>query len=117
MQRAAFTLTEIVAFVVLMGVVGRRAVPWLLTRVAKAGSRELFTLAVLAVSLGVAVGAASIGMSNPSEDGEARRSRSKAIEEAMSLAIKKCYAAGITDPVKIREAMMAAREKVKNGGA
>jgi len=46
--------------VVLMAVVGRRAVPWLLTRVAKSGSRELFTLAVLAVSLGVAVGAAAV---------------------------------------------------------
>ncbi|MEO7520979.1 MAG: cation:proton antiporter, partial [Gemmatimonas sp.] len=56
----AGTLLKVVAFVVLMGVVGRRAVPWLLTRVAKTGSRELFTLAVLAVSLGVAVGAASI---------------------------------------------------------
>jgi monovalent cation:H+ antiporter-2, CPA2 family len=56
----ALTLLKVVAFVVLMGVVGRRAVPWLLTRVAKSGSRELFTLAVLAVSLGVAVGAASI---------------------------------------------------------
>jgi len=59
------------------------------------------------------VGTASIGMSVPSEDGAVRRSRSKAIEEAMSLAVKKCYAAGITDPVKIRAAMMAARAKVK----
>ena len=56
----ALTLLKVVAFVVLMGVVGRRAVPWLLTRVAKSGSRELFTLAVLAVSLGVAVGAAAV---------------------------------------------------------
>jgi CPA2 family monovalent cation:H+ antiporter-2 len=54
------TLLKVVAFVVLMGVVGRRAVPWLLTRVASSGSRELFTLSVLAVSLGVAVVAASI---------------------------------------------------------
>ncbi|MES2522313.1 MAG: cation:proton antiporter [Gemmatimonadota bacterium] len=54
------TLLKVVAFVVLMGVIGRRAVPWLLTRVAKSGSRELFTLSVLAVSLGVAVVAASI---------------------------------------------------------
>ena len=54
------TLLKVVAFVVLMGVAGRRAVPWLLTRVAKSGSRELFTLAVLAVSLGVAVGAAAV---------------------------------------------------------
>jgi len=56
----AVTLLKVVAFVVLMGVVGKRAVPWLLTHVARTGSRELFTLAVLAVALGVAVGAASI---------------------------------------------------------
>jgi CPA2 family monovalent cation:H+ antiporter-2 len=55
-----FTLAKMVAFIVLMGVVGRRAVPWLLTHVARSGSRELFTLAVLAVSLGVAVGAATL---------------------------------------------------------
>ncbi len=60
----ALTLAKMVAFIVLMGVVGRRAVPWLLTHVARSGSRELFTLAVLAVSLGVAVGAATLfGMS------------------------------------------------------
>lgn len=56
----ALTLLKVAAFIVLMGVVGRRAVPWLLTHVARSGSRELFTLAVLAVSLGVAVGAASL---------------------------------------------------------
>ena len=56
----AITLVKMVAFIVLMGVVGRRAVPWLLMHVARSGSRELFTLAVLAVSLGVAVGAATL---------------------------------------------------------
>lgn len=54
------TLLKVVAFIGLMGIVGRRAVPWLLTHVARSGSRELFTLAVLAVSLGVAVGASSL---------------------------------------------------------
>ncbi|MGV3709358.1 MAG: cation:proton antiporter [Gemmatimonas sp.] len=54
------TLLKVGAFIVLMGLVGRRAVPWLLTHVARSGSRELFTLAVLAVSLGVAVGAATL---------------------------------------------------------
>lgn len=54
------TLAKLAAFIVLMGVVGRRAVPWLLTLVARSGSRELFTLAVLAVALGVAVGAAAL---------------------------------------------------------
>jgi monovalent cation:H+ antiporter-2, CPA2 family len=54
------TLVKVAAFILLMGVVGRRAVPWLLTHVARSGSRELFTLAVLAVALGVAVGAAAM---------------------------------------------------------
>jgi CPA2 family monovalent cation:H+ antiporter-2 len=35
-------------------------VPWLLERVARTGSRELFTLAVLAIALGIGVGAASL---------------------------------------------------------
>jgi CPA2 family monovalent cation:H+ antiporter-2 len=38
----------------------RRAVPWLLERVARLASRELFTLAVLAIALGIAAGAASL---------------------------------------------------------
>jgi CPA2 family monovalent cation:H+ antiporter-2 len=54
----AITLGKVSAFVVLMLVVGRRAVPWLLERVARLGSRELFTLSVLAVAVGTAVGAA-----------------------------------------------------------
>ncbi|HJR42312.1 MAG TPA: YbaL family putative K(+) efflux transporter [Gemmatimonadaceae bacterium] len=56
----ALTLGKIAAFVVLMLVIGRRAVPWLLEHVVRTGSRELFTLAVLAVALGVAVGAAAL---------------------------------------------------------
>jgi CPA2 family monovalent cation:H+ antiporter-2 len=54
------TLVKVAAFILLMGVVGRRAVPWLLGHVVGSGSRELFTLAVLAVAIGVAVGAASL---------------------------------------------------------
>ena len=54
------TLLKVGAFVVLMLFVGTRVVPWLLARVARTGSRELFTLAVLAVALGIAVGAASL---------------------------------------------------------
>ena len=41
-------------------VVGRRAVPWLLERVAHTGSRELFTFAVLATALGIAYGSAEL---------------------------------------------------------
>lgn len=54
----AITLGKVVAFVVLMLVVGRRVIPWLLHYVAHTGSRELFRLAVFAISLGVAFGAA-----------------------------------------------------------
>ena len=54
------TLAKVTAFVVLMMVVGRRAIPWLLERVAGFGSRELFTLSVLAIALGVAFGSAKL---------------------------------------------------------
>ncbi len=54
------TLAKVVAFVAIMLVVGRRVVPWLLGRVANTGSRELFTLGVLAVALGIAAGAAAL---------------------------------------------------------
>ena len=56
----AMTLAKVAAFVALMLIVGRRAVPWLLERVARIGSRELFTLSVLAIALGIAVGAAAL---------------------------------------------------------
>ncbi len=48
------TLLKIAAFVAVMLVVGRRVIPWSLERVAATGSRELFTLSVLAIALGVA---------------------------------------------------------------
>jgi CPA2 family monovalent cation:H+ antiporter-2 len=51
-------------FAVLMIVAGARLVPWLLTFVARQGSRELFTLAVLAIALGIAfVSSAVFGVS------------------------------------------------------
>jgi CPA2 family monovalent cation:H+ antiporter-2 len=56
--RIALTLGKVVLFAVLMVVVGTRAIPWLLEQVARTGHRELFTLAVLVVALGVAVVAA-----------------------------------------------------------
>jgi CPA2 family monovalent cation:H+ antiporter-2 len=55
-----WTLAKVTAFMGVMFLVGRRAVPWLLERVARTGSRELFTLGVLATALGIAVGAASL---------------------------------------------------------
>ncbi len=40
---------------------------------------------------------------------------SKQIEAAMSAAITKAHADGVTDPAKVRECMMAARKKVTSG--
>ncbi|MNK58632.1 Inner membrane protein YbaL [compost metagenome] len=56
----ALTIAKVVAFVAFMLIVGRRAIPWLLHRVALTGSRELFRLAVLAIALGVAFAAANL---------------------------------------------------------
>jgi monovalent cation:H+ antiporter-2, CPA2 family len=55
-----YTLGKFAAFVVLMWLVGSRVIPWLLHYVAHTGSRELFRLAVLAIALGVAYGAAML---------------------------------------------------------
>lgn len=52
------TTLKVAVFVALMLVGGRRVVPWILHHVARAGSRELFTLAVLAIALGIAYGSA-----------------------------------------------------------
>jgi len=54
------TLFKVSLFVAVMLVVGRRAIPWTLERIAATGSRELFTLAVLAIALGVAFGSAML---------------------------------------------------------
>jgi CPA2 family monovalent cation:H+ antiporter-2 len=47
-------------FVALMLVLGTRLFPWLLKVVQSTGSRELFTLAVVALALGVAFGSAKL---------------------------------------------------------
>lgn len=52
------TLGKIILFVALMLVAGRRFFPWLLRRVERLGSQELFTLAVVTLALGVAFGSA-----------------------------------------------------------
>ncbi|KAB7898057.1 Kef family K(+) transporter [Rouxiella sp. S1S-2] len=57
LSELAITLGKVVAFIILMIVVGRRLVPWILAKSAATGSRELFTLAVLALALGIAFGA------------------------------------------------------------
>ena len=47
-------------FVVAAMLIGTRVVPWVLERIARTGSRELFTLAVLAIALGIAFGSAAL---------------------------------------------------------
>lgn len=54
------TFIKVTLFVALMLIVGRKVIPWLLHYVAHTGSRELFRLAVLAIALGVAFGAAKL---------------------------------------------------------
>ena len=54
----AITLGKVAAFLAVVLIAGRRVVPWMLERVAHTGSRELFTLAVLATALGIAFGSA-----------------------------------------------------------
>ncbi len=56
----SMTIGKVVAFIALMMLVGRRLVPWILARSAATGSRELFTLSVLALALGIAMGAVEL---------------------------------------------------------
>lgn len=56
----ALTLAKVAIFIALVLVVGKRLVPWLLAQVARAGSREPFTLSVLATALGIAFGSAQL---------------------------------------------------------
>ncbi|WPP05360.1 YbaL family putative K(+) efflux transporter [Methylocella tundrae] len=54
------TVAKIAGFVTVMLVVGRRVFPWLLWQVARTGSRELFTLCVVAAAVSLAYGAAEL---------------------------------------------------------
>ncbi|MBB3268357.1 MULTISPECIES: YbaL family putative K(+) efflux transporter [Azospirillum] len=56
----ALTLGKVAVFLALVLVVGTRAIPWLLMQVARTGSRELFTLSVLATALGIAFGSSEL---------------------------------------------------------
>jgi CPA2 family monovalent cation:H+ antiporter-2 len=49
-----WTLLKVVAFVAAMLFVGGKVLPWVLVRIAHTRSRELFTLGVLAIALGIA---------------------------------------------------------------
>ena len=56
----ALALLKAAALTGVMLIVGARALPWLLDRVEREGSRELFTLAVVAVALGIAYAASAV---------------------------------------------------------
>lgn len=60
LQAVGITLAKVTAFIALMLVVGKRLLPKILWLVAKNGSRELFTLAVIASAIGIAFLAASL---------------------------------------------------------
>jgi CPA2 family monovalent cation:H+ antiporter-2 len=54
------TLLQVGLFLAIMLILGRRFLPWLLWQVARTGSRELFTLAVIALAIGIAYAAAEL---------------------------------------------------------
>ena len=56
----AWTLGQVAVFIALMLVVGKRVFPWLLWQVARTGSRELFTLCVIAAAVCIASGSAAL---------------------------------------------------------
>jgi CPA2 family monovalent cation:H+ antiporter-2 len=56
----SITFLKVAAFIALAMVLGPKIVPWLLKQVARTGSRELFTLSVLAVALGIAYSSAEL---------------------------------------------------------
>jgi CPA2 family monovalent cation:H+ antiporter-2 len=54
------TLAKVSAFVAVALLIGPRVLPWLLRQVARTGSRELFTLCVLTLAIGIAFGSATL---------------------------------------------------------
>jgi CPA2 family monovalent cation:H+ antiporter-2 len=56
----ALTVGRISVFIALMLVVGKRLFPWLLWQIARTGSRELFTLCIIAAAVGIAYGSAEL---------------------------------------------------------
>ncbi|WP_066265241.1 YbaL family putative K(+) efflux transporter [Hydrogenophaga palleronii] len=59
-QTLGITLLQVGGFVALMLVVGRRVFPWLLWQVTRTGSRELFTLCVVAAAVSIAFASAAL---------------------------------------------------------
>lgn len=56
----SITLGKVSIFILLMMLIGKRLFPWLLWQVARTGSRELFTLCVIAAAVGIAYGSAAL---------------------------------------------------------
>jgi len=54
------TLLQVAAFIAIMLFAGRRIIPWVMWQISRTGSRELFTLSVVAAALGIAFGAAKL---------------------------------------------------------
>lgn len=54
------TFVLIIGFITTMMVVGRRILPWALMQAVKTGSREIFTLCVIAIAIGVAYASTEI---------------------------------------------------------
>ncbi|MGE8561029.1 MAG: cation:proton antiporter [Acinetobacter sp.] len=53
----AVTLLKVAGFIAFMLIIGKRLVPWIMQIVARLGSRELFTLTVVAAAVSIAFGA------------------------------------------------------------
>jgi CPA2 family monovalent cation:H+ antiporter-2 len=56
----ALTLVKVATFGAIVLLIGPRVLPWVLRQVARTGSRELFTLAILVLSVGIAFGSAEL---------------------------------------------------------
>ena len=56
----ALAMVKVAVLTALILVAGRRIVPWILTKIAATRSRELFTLTVLALALGISVASAQL---------------------------------------------------------
>jgi monovalent cation:H+ antiporter-2, CPA2 family len=94
----ALTFGKVACFIALMLVAGARALPWLLEQVVRSGSRELFTLAVVAAALGIAFAASELfGVSfalgaffagivvNESDHGHRAAEQAKPLEDAFAV--------------------------------
>jgi CPA2 family monovalent cation:H+ antiporter-2 len=60
LKTLALTLGQVAIFIGFMMLVGRKLFPWILWQVARTGSRELFTLCVIAAAVGIAYGATKL---------------------------------------------------------